>query len=552
MAVSAAGALAFAAFAFWPEPAGPLAALHVDGIEVGAVDDALAHAEAELAEEAERAELDASSVRCWVEIIDAADEVRSSNRVLCGPVWFPAQSQPWVEASIRAAPADEDGTVVVEFDRLVGTTALDDEAEYVRPDGEPIPPDEVPQPAERAGIRLDNGRWLQDFDGVLEAAQETFTSSTNSAAEPRAVQDDALCWFETEGGALPAGGFRVLCGPVLAVDGDAAAPWASIAHTAVDASFWSARAEMVGDVQLGARAMGDDLTDGRGGSAPAVSIDPPLPLPQALGFSDILDRDLELAPPSPAERLLIRTTDGRELTIEGHAQMKVIGSGPDALVAAEGEIFIALRTTDGEGPPASAILSPYLQIDGDRQRVDPDVLGSTWVVSVPVNAGEALLILREERVTGASFEQAIDLLTGARADAGPRALYRPTRQLTDAQRLSQRFAGGKRIQITVIEASFAVPDSVESPADADTATLRFKFTANVDLDPQTFRLRARGDVLVAGRQFDVDENGDTWVTFEVPDDLVRATLVVRATQAGEPTRRATEPSTVVVDFGPAS
>ena len=402
-----------------------------------------------------------------------------------------------------------------------------------------------------------HGRYVTDPAAVLADADRTLAGYVDGRQGVRA--EDSRCWFERTAPEVDEVGDALLCGPVLFVDGDPERPWLRFPMTATpsggDVRLTVAALPVVGGPE---RPADPDLLHRPGGGRPpadAAGLRVPPPPQAAPGYTATGPfPGVTYRPPEGPSRL---SGPAAAVAVTGLAVLDRVGSGDAARRPAEGERFLAVRYTVGDGEGRSAVPPTVsYQVGGAEPVPAPAGLitpGATVeaLVSVPAD-GTADLV-----VVDAGVEQRLSLLTGAPGAGNLQVLGRlnravdldASRQLVATVSAPGRVPAELPFTVSVSRASlqwFAGPDGTARPAGPTRALLVVEAGMTVTgsepggMPVQYLRLTLPdGSVL---RPVDLDDApASALAAFDVPADLTQAVIGVGGA--------ATFPDGAVVDFG---
>jgi hypothetical protein len=355
---------------------------------------------------------------------------REAPRLACGPVALGISQgdRSWVVGTATYRRNGSGGGVTGQFDRFVSVESIEHRA-LRRPDGTD-PPRDPELVAPTTGVRTAEGRRIADLGEVLTVADADFRGAALDGGA--AVHDDSRCYAgattSATGGHTTDG--SLWCGPVALVDSGPDQRWVEAPLRVRDGSSLvvaEASPPSFGTVRAGSTAAvpaGVSLHRPDGATPPERTVvEPPDPDPQVPGHVDVLDRTpagVELD--GGSGRL---ATPSLVLDIEGSGRTTKVGTGPEALVAADGEVFVVaalVRRGQEGGPPGAGAAA--VVVDGERRSVPrwsslPD--RAVLVASVPEGATSVDLEVEFE-----GRAQTISLLTGELGEGAPAALYRRT------------------------------------------------------------------------------------------------------------------------------
>lgn len=371
----------------------------------------------------------AKGAACWFAPPAGGKEIVSPSRnprVACGPVLLGVSGadKPWVTGTISYQTSN--GEAIGTFGKLTAVETLDRGTLAGR--GGQRPPGTGGLEVPVASLRAKDGRRLTGEDDVIRASEQAFGRAAGRTRA--AVAEGAGCWFGVMAGitdrSISDG--AVWCGPLRLQGSNPGATWTTWSLTSSSTEWfpvsqleWPSITSISSTVVLepGVRLYRPD------GRVPpdGTGLAPPDAAPKEAGYVDVLDQpgaDLQLQAPTGDGRLRIPS---RRLQIEAVARVPKIGSGKEAVVAADGEELVVARftRTDPRGGPSDRGTAQLI-VDARRQAFSkwaslPE--NGVLVVSVPRGASGVLLEVLFDGVA-----QTISLVTGERGPDARAASYR--------------------------------------------------------------------------------------------------------------------------------
>ena len=408
--------------------------LTVDGVPIANASTVLAQAEAVFAELVRADEaLPATGAGCWFAPPPSGKGAtgRAGPRVACGPVLLGVSgtTKPWVTGTVSYQ--SRNGEAFGTFGKLTAVEAVD-RGSLSRADGR-RPPGRSDLKVPPVVLRAADGRRLSGDDKVIAAADEAFARAATHAGA--ALAGDSGCWFGVVAGPPDQriSDSAMWCGPVLLRSSRPDAAWAKwpVSSRSTD---WFAVAELqppsISSITTTVTlAPGTQLYRADGRVAPdAAGLALPDASPKDPGYTEVLQSlpdGLPTQPPTGDGRLRIPS---RQITIEAVARVPKIGSGKDAVVAAQGEELVVARYTRVDPQAGPSDRGTAQLIVGTRRQAFSKwttlpAMGA-FVVSVPKGTTPVLLEVLFDGVT-----QTVSLATGERSPDARAALYRATESI---------------------------------------------------------------------------------------------------------------------------